>query len=44
MLIRIMQTYTVHHMMPTDGQAFLNEWKGQQIDGVQNLYTQKVTF
>ncbi|EJD52667.1 hypothetical protein AURDEDRAFT_111290 [Auricularia subglabra TFB-10046 SS5] len=28
------KTYDVRHLMPADGQAFLNEWKGQQIDAV----------
>ncbi|TFK92076.1 transcription factor [Polyporus arcularius HHB13444] len=25
---------TTHYMMPTDSQAFITEWKGQQIDGL----------
>jgi staphylococcal nuclease domain-containing protein 1 len=28
------QARKVEHMMPTDSQAFLNEWKGKQIDAI----------
>ena len=29
----ILQARTVHHTMPQDSQAFVNEWKGKSLDG-----------